>query len=132
VCTVLSPYLNDVSLQPRQSSHPAPLVKLHYIGTDGITSLAAAEHDIEGGITSLASCLLQPDPGLSCPLATSLLVLPGRYRPLADGTRPDYSPQHYIGVLQAVPPDHQDPHLKEDVYRCVAGRSAEAGALGLS
>jgi hypothetical protein len=70
--------------------------------------------DIEGGITSLASCLLQPDPGLSCPLASSLL-LPG-YRLLADGTR-DCSAQHFIGVLQAVPPDHQDPRLKGDVYR---------------
>lgn len=45
---------------------------------------------------AFAACLILPDPGMSCPLASGLMA-PGYTE--VDGVR-SYAPKHYVGVLR--------------------------------
>lgn len=47
------------------------------------------------------SCVVSPDPGFACPLATSIMPADYVYSQ-ADGSR-SYAPKNYVGVLQWLP-----------------------------
>lgn len=47
------------------------------------------------------SCLVLPDPGFACPLASSLMTADYMYSK-ANGSR-SYAPKNYVGVLQYMP-----------------------------
>eukprot|EP00878_Enallax_costatus_P016016 GHUV01016792.1.p1 GENE.GHUV01016792.1~~GHUV01016792.1.p1 ORF type:complete len:668 (+),score=142.24 GHUV01016792.1:770-2773(+) len=58
--------------------------------------------DLQNTVAGYVSCIAMPAPGFACPLATAIMVPEYIYNK-ATGER-SYTPKHYIGVLQYIPP----------------------------
>lgn len=99
---------------------------LHRLAGGGSGGLQINATLLEARVSAFASCLVMPDPGLACPAAAAVMI-PGYTE--ADGVR-SYAPKHYVGVLQVVHPDPQNPFLKDDVSRFLWNTMALATAGG--
>ena len=79
-----NPLTRPLPAAPHQPTHPHP-------ARPQINATRIAED-----AASFASCLISPDPGLACPLASELMA--AGYTEV-DGVR-SYAPRHYVGVLR--------------------------------
>jgi hypothetical protein len=57
--------------------------------------------DLQAVLSDYVACIISPDPGFSCPLASSIMTADYVYSK-ADGSR-SYAPRNYVGVLQYMP-----------------------------
>jgi hypothetical protein len=90
---------------------------LHTLGMtgQGASSLSVNTTALTTVVAGLSACLAQNSPGLSCSLASQLMVAGYSSQ---DGVV-SYAPQHYVGVVRVWAADPQDPSYKSDVSRCV-------------
>jgi hypothetical protein len=90
---------------------------LHTLGMagQGASSLAVNTTSLTSMVASLTECLAQNSPGLSCSLASQIMVAGYSSQ---DGVV-SYAPQHYVGVVRLWAADPQDPSYKSDVSRSV-------------
>ncbi|KAI8468238.1 MAG: Nicastrin-domain-containing protein [Monoraphidium minutum] len=108
----------------------------------GAALVAAAVHALAGGrpgdlqinataieeaAAALTSCLIAPDPGLSCGAASEVMLAGWS----EEGGVRSYAAKHYVGVLQVLITDPQSPYYKDDVPRFIWNRLALAAAGGV-